>query len=230
VFSKETIMAADDQASECAKPARNVRITFITILILIVFQLPLGRYLAPGNSFAAQIGAEVVFGALTLILVLHVLFVEGRPISSVGLVRPTWKTAAFGVAGALAMVAGIALIYIVVFPALGLSANEPAMSAVKSMPFWFRVLLIVRAAVFEEIYYRGFMIERLAELTHLRWIGALISLVAFTFAHLSGWGWAHLLVAGFGGAVLTGLYLLRRELVANMMAHFLTDAVGFLFG
>jgi uncharacterized protein len=230
VFSKEAIMPTTDQQLECVKPRRNVRTTFITILILIVFQLPLGRYLASGNPLAAQIGAEAILWVLTLILVLYVLFVEARPISSVGLVRPTWKTMLFGVAGAFAMVSGTALIYIVVFPALGLSANEPAMSSVRSMPFWFRVLLIVRAAVFEEIYYRGFMIERLAELTHLRWIGALISLLAFTFAHLSGWGWAHLLVAGFGGAVLTGLYLLRRDLVANMIAHFLTDAIGFLFG
>jgi hypothetical protein len=43
----------------------------------------------------------------------------------------------FGVAGALATIAGMALIHIVVFPAHGLSANEPAMNAVKSVLFWF---------------------------------------------------------------------------------------------
>jgi hypothetical protein len=37
-------------------------------------------------------------------------------------------------------------------------------------------------------------------------------------------------VAGFGGAILTGLYLLRRDLGSNMIAHFLTDGVGFLLG
>jgi uncharacterized protein len=223
-------MPVQGQASEGARPPRNSRITLVTIVILVVFQLPLGRYLVPGNTLAAQVWAEAIFWVLTLMLVLYVLFVERRPISSVGLVRPTWKTLVFGVAGALAMVAGMALIYIVVFPALGLSASEPTMSAVKAMPFWFRVLLILRAATFEEIYYRGFMIERVAEITRLRWLGALISVVAFTFAHLSGWGWAHLLVAGFGGVVLTGLYLLRRDLASNMIAHFLTDAIGFLFG
>jgi membrane protease YdiL (CAAX protease family) len=88
----------------------------------------------------------------------------------------------------------------------------------------------LRAAVFEEIYYRGFMIERLAEITRLRWLAALISLTSFTFAHVSGWGWAHLMVAAFGGAILTGLYLLRRDLASNMVAHFLTDGVGFLLG
>jgi len=74
------------------------------------------------------------------------------------------------------------------------------------------------------------MIERLAELTRLRWLAALISLTAFTLAHLSYWGWSHLIIAGFGGAVLTGLYLLRRDLTSNMIAHFVTDGVGFLVG
>lgn len=224
-------MQADRSVSERVEGARPSHIKlFSTILILIVFQLPLGGYLAPGNTLGAQIGREAVFWALTFILVCYVLFIEGRPLSSVGLIRPAWKTVMLGVGGALAMVAGMALIYMVIFPALGLPANEPATVAVKSMPPWFRVLLILRAAVFEEIYYRGFMIERLTELTRLRWLAALISLTAFTLAHLSGWGWAHLMVAAFGGAVLTGLYLVRRDLASNMIAHLLTDGVGFLLG
>jgi membrane protease YdiL (CAAX protease family) len=203
---------------------------FGTISILVIFQSPLGRYLAPGNTFGAQVGGEGVFWGVTLLLVSYILYIEKRPLSSIGLIRPTWKSFAFGIAGAFAMVAGMAFIYMTLFPMLGLSANEPTMVAVKAMPLWFRVLLILRAAVFEEIYYRGFMIERLAEITRLRWLAALISLTAFTFAHLSGWGWAHLMVAAFGGAILTGLYLLRRDLASNMVAHFLTDGVGFLLG
>ena len=203
---------------------------FGTISILIIFQLPLGRYLARGNTLGAQIGQEAVFWILTFVLVCYVRVIEARPLSSVGLVRPTWKSFTFGVAAAFAMVAGMAFIYMVLFPILGVSTSEPTMVAVKAMPLWFRVLLILRAAVFEETFYRGFMIERLADITRLRWLAALISLTAFTFAHLSGWGWAHLMVAAFGGAILTGLYLLRRDLASNMTAHFLTDGVGFLLG
>jgi membrane protease YdiL (CAAX protease family) len=201
---------------------------FGTILTLIIYQLPLGGYLVRGDSLGAQIGREAVFWALTFILLYYVRFIEHRPLSSVGLIRPTWKTVLFGVAGAFAMVAGMALIYMVIFPALGWSTNESAMVAVKSMPVWFRILLILRGAIFEEIYYRGFMIERLAEITRLRGVAALISLIAFTFAHLSSWGWNHLAVAAFGGAVLTVLYLIRRDLASTMIAHFLTDGVGFL--
>jgi membrane protease YdiL (CAAX protease family) len=38
------------------------------------------------------------------------------------------------------------------------------------------------------------------------------------------WGWGHLLIAGFGGLTLTLLYVWRRNLWANIIAHFIVDA------
>ena len=35
------------------------------------------------------------------------------------------------------MVGGMAFIYMVIFPALGLSANEPGTAAIIALPFWF---------------------------------------------------------------------------------------------
>lgn len=198
------------------------------LLIMIVFSLPVAGWLCPGKTFAAQLGREGIYWLYALAVIGFVRIVEKRPVSSIGLSRPTWKTAVLGIVGAVAMVAGMAAIYLVVFPALGFSANEPATAAIQAMPFWFRVLLILRAAVLEETFYRGFMIERLTELTGLRWLAALVSLGDFTLAHLSGWGAAHLMIAGFGGLVLTVLYVVRKDLSCNMLAHFLTDAVGFL--
>lgn len=200
------------------------------ITLMVVLALPLSGRLVHGESLTAEVGRELVFWALTVVLVAYVLLVERRPISSIGLVTPNWKTVLFGALGALLMVGGMALIYLVLFPALGLSPNEPGTALIKALPFWFRVLIIVRAAVFEEIYFRGFMIERLTEIVRSRWCAAAISLAVFTLAHLGYWGWAHLMIAAFGGIVLTGLYLWRRDLAANMIAHLLTDAVGFLLG
>ncbi|HZQ22289.1 MAG TPA: CPBP family intramembrane glutamic endopeptidase [Terriglobales bacterium] len=200
------------------------------LLIMVVLALPFVGLLCPGHSFAAQVGREGIYWLCTLALIGFIPMAEGRPFSSIGLLRPTWKTGVVGIVGAAAMVAGMATIYIVIFPILGVSANESMTASIKSMPLWFRTLLMLRAAVFEEVFYRGFMIERLTELTRLRWLAALLSLGAFTLAHVNGWGWAHLLIAGFGGIVLTTIYLIRKDLACNMLAHFLTDAVAFLLG
>jgi uncharacterized protein len=128
----------------------------------------------------------------------------------------------------LVAIAAMACIYLVLFPMLHLSENAAAMASIAHLAPWLNALIIARAAVFEEVFYRGFTIERITELTHLRWLAAVVSLATFTYAHLSYWGWSHLIVAGFGGLVLTGLYLWRRDLASNMIAHFLTDGIGFL--
>ena len=181
------------------------------------------------TAFGAQLGREGVFWISTIVLIAFVIQVERRPLRSIGLQSFRWISILIGVGGAAIMVAGMAVIYLAVFPALSLSDTGQT-TAILSTPLWFRIALITRAAIFEEIFFRGFMIERIGEMMGSKWIAAGLSLAAFTFAHLGGWGWAHLIVAGFGGLVLTGLYLWRRDLLTNMIAHFLTDAIGFLVG
>jgi len=197
---------------------------------MILLQLPLANWLSPGAGLAAQCGREAMYWAFTACLLAYVLVIERRRLSSVGWRRPEWKTVGFGLAAAAVMVLGMAAIYLVVFPAIGSSSSEAALTAVRALPNWFLLMLTLRAAVFEELFYRGFMIERLTEMTGRRWLASIVSCLAFTLAHLSYWGWGHLLVAGFGGVVLTGLYLLRRDLGCNMLAHAVCDSIGLLAG
>ena len=86
----------------------------------------------------------------------------------------------------------------------------------------------MRAAVVEEINYRGYAIERIEELTSSKSLAVLISVVVFTFAHFAFWGGTHLIVVGFSAVILALLYLWRRDLICNMVAHLLTDLIGFL--
>ena len=120
------------------------------------------------------------------------------------------------------------MIYNIVFPLLHLRMNVGEMQTLMATPFWYRFFLVTRAAVAEETLFRGYPIERLDELTGRRWPAAVISWAAFTIAHLGTWGWTQLIVAGFGGILLTGLYLWRGNLWANIIAHWIADGAGFL--
>jgi membrane protease YdiL (CAAX protease family) len=201
-----------------------------SLALMVLMLLPLPGWIFPGAGLTAQALREAVLWVLTAVLVVYVLQVERRPLASIGLKKPTWKTWTFGVVGGLVMVAAMATIYLAVFPALGVSSTESAMQAVMATPFWLRLIVVVRAAVFEELLFRGFMIERLAEITGSRALAAILAAVVFTLAHLSFWGWIHIPIAACGALVLTLLYLWRRDLVCNMTAHFVTDGIGFLLG
>jgi len=85
---------------------------------------------------------------------------------------------------------------------------------------------VVRAGVSEEVLFRGYPIERLLSLTGSRGVAALLPLALFALAHVGSWGWAHLIVAAFGGAMLTWLYFWKRNLWVNIVAHIVVDGVA----
>ena len=99
------------------------------------------------------------------------------------------------------------------------------MNPFDKLPLWLITLIVIRAGVVEELFYRGYAIERLQALGLGRFASAAIPLVIFSVAHWTG-GWANIVIALALGAILAGFYLWRRDLVANMIGHGLVDFVG----
>jgi membrane protease YdiL (CAAX protease family) len=181
-----------------------------------------------GREIGPNYSREVLWWALTLGLYGYVLVVEGRALSSIGFHRPRLLDIVLAVVTAVLLVAGFVPIELLVFPLLHLHINMHVYDMLKHSPFRYRVLLVTRAAVAEETIFRGYSIERLEEWSGSRWLAGAVTWAAFTYMHLSSWGVAQLIVAGYGGLLLTILYLWRRNLWANMLAHWLADAAGFL--
>jgi membrane protease YdiL (CAAX protease family) len=179
---------------------------------------------APGMS----ITREAVWWGIALVLLLYARFVEHRPLASIGLRRPTIKTFTIGVAAALLLFAIVIVVYALLFPLFGLSMNQQATEGITHHPLWFQIALALRGAVVEEILYRGYPIARIAEVTGSKWFAAAISIVAFTAAHLRYWGGAQLLIVAPAALVFALMFLWRRDLVSNMVAHFLVDVAGFV--
>ena len=196
------------------------------LLWLAVVLLPIGTW--SRHLFGPLWGGEVLWWGLLVAIYAYVVFVERRPLSSIGFRRPRWPDILLGLVTGFLMVAGIVFIYNVIFPLLHLKMNVGEMNSLLNTPFWYRFLLVTRAAVAEETLFRGYPIERIGEWSGSRILGGVITWIAFTYAHLGGWGWAQLIVAGFGGLLLTVLFLWRRNLWANILAHWLTDGAGFL--
>jgi membrane protease YdiL (CAAX protease family) len=130
-----------------------------------------------------------------------------------------------GSAFAAAIIAGLAVLYLLVLPALHLGEDQ-AVGALTAAPAWWLAISVVRAGVSEEVLFRGYPIERLLSLTGSRGAAALPPLALFALAHVGSWGWAHLLVAAFGGAMLTWLYFWKRNLWVNIVAHIVVDGVA----
>src|SRR5262249_29339348 len=207
--------------------ARRRITTLIGLLLwLAAALLPIGTW---GRWLFGEFwGAGVVWWGLFVAMCAYVLIVEHRPLSSIGFMPPGWLHIRLGVITGVLMGAGIVFIGRVIFPMLHVKINTGKMNPILDKPFWDRFLVVTTAAVVEETFFRGYPIERIGEWSGSRILGGVITWIAFTYAHLGGWGWAHLIVAGFAALLLTILFLWRGNLWANMLAHWLTDAAGFL--
>lgn len=209
--------------------SRQVQIYVGLALALVVSNLGLSKLTQQIPALGPLWGREAFWWGLFAVVVLYVLFAESKKLSSIAIRRITWKTFVFGLLGGVVLSAGIPAIIFVVLPALHMQMDfNAAAKQLLNTPFWYRVALVTRAAVVEETLFRGYGIERITELTGNKWLAALVSWIAFTVAHISYWSAAGLLVAGFGGLVLTALYVWRRDLPTNIVAHWLADAGGFL--
>jgi membrane protease YdiL (CAAX protease family) len=208
--------------------SRRIVVLIGLTIALIVPVLGPTRFLPTVSGYDPLYVREWLWWALLVLVLLYVLIVERRPLSSVGFKPPTWKTFVFGAAAGVLASLGVGLILAFVFPILHLKMNMAMLGKLLETPLWFRVLLVTRAAFMEETLFRGYGFERLNEYAASRWAAAIVTWAAFTFAHLTGWGWPELVVAGWGGLVLTALYMWRRDLLCNITAHWVADAIGFL--
>jgi len=175
----------------------------------------------PPTSFPAAAWRESLNWVCAIALLLIIRFGEHLPFRSVGIGRASIKSSlAWG--GIIAVVCAVLAFGIV---ALTHYNGGSSGAAFAKLPLWLITLIVLRAGVLEELFYRGYAIERLEALGLNRFWASIIPLLIFGVAHWTG-GWANIVIALVLGAVLTLFYLRRRDLVANIFGHFLVDFIS----
>lgn len=213
-----------------------------------------GRFRLDGHQLSAVVGLIVVFGwnyipigrshsltsahddLLTIVAEWMVVIVLGviafalqkRKGADFGLQRFGWGEL-FGML--VALIAAYVIVgfvsRFVTMPAWSTSPRE--MLQLASLPFLLKLGLVLTAAFCEEFMYRGFAIEELAGLTGSAWLAGLISWLGFSFAHAGLYGLSTALaIPATLGALLTILYLWRRNLPVCMLMHGILDGVSIL--
>lgn len=210
--------------NESAPASRLSRATWLGLFLSLFGMLLIRQavsYFLPTPTFTAAIWKELLIWLSAAILLALVRRGEGMPLQSIGIgTSRLWKSILWGfVIAMMCALAGGVLVYLTGY------GHGPASTAFDKLPLWLITLIVIRAGVVEELFYRGYAIERLQTLGLSRWASAAIPLVIFAVGHWTG-GWANILIAFVLGAILAGFYLWRRDLVANMIGHFLVDFVS----
>ncbi len=106
----------------------------------------------------------------------------------------------------------------------GLRLGSADAAKFDQLPVWVMVLVVLRAGILEEFFYRGYAIDRLHRLTGSRPFAIAVPLLLFALFHYRQ-GWAGIIIAFTTGAVLTAVYLYKRNLWIGIIAHFLVDFI-----
>ena len=212
-----------------AQPPRRllpaiVGLTIALIIPSLLVLAPFGKLPLGGNQSLAAIVNEAVIWTLTFAVLAIVLFWERRPLTSIGLGRPSWPAIRFGffVVFGLIVLAGLAAGAVMM---AGLEIPSGPAEMVLALPLPLKIFIGLSAGFTEEVLFRGYAIERMTELTRSRWLGAILPIVIFGAVHAPFWGAGHAIVAGMSGLWLTLVYLWRRNLWTNITAHMLLDGL-----
>ncbi len=193
---------------------------FIALFGLLIVRSIAARY-NPGSAFSMALEREGLMWACVVALLLIVRKGEHQSWSSIGIGTSSVKRSLLW-GGIITVILGV--VGGIVATLLHFNGGEMGQSLSK-LPLWLLLLVVLRAGVAEEIFYRGYAIERLQWFGMNRYVAGAIPCVIFGLGHITN-GWANVVLALALGAVLTAFYLWRRDLVANMIGHFMIDLLS----
>jgi membrane protease YdiL (CAAX protease family) len=169
-------------------------------------------------------GAIWLFGAVVVGIA---LFGEPRTLASIGLRRLTISTPLWGIAAAVALIGFGGVASFVTYNILRAPNHTPAqIEALVRGSLIYALFLSLRGGMIEEVFFRGLAIEQLTVVTGRRWLGALIATLFFVAIHTVHFDLRQLIPIATVSFGLAGLYLWRRNLWINIIAHTLIDAVA----
>ena len=205
------------------KPQTSAR-TWAAVIFCLFVILPIRLFInriSPQPTVFGDALREALLLACAAGLLLFIRYVEKLPFTSIGIGTSVWwKSLLWAlVTAAACFVAAGAIIHATKFE------GGPHAHDFDKLPLWLVTLIVFRAGFVEELFYRGYAIERLQSLGWPRAAAALVPLVIFAGMHYTG-GPVNVLMAFTLGAILTLFYLWRQDLVANIIAHFLVDFIG----
>jgi membrane protease YdiL (CAAX protease family) len=193
---------------------------FVSLFAMVVIR-QVFVFFVPEITLASAVLKEALIWTSAVVLLVIIRHGEHLPLRSTGLgTARWWKSILWGFVIAIvstAVVGGLA--YLTGY------GHGPGSAAFEKLPLWLITLIVFRAGVVEELFYRGYAIERLRMIGLGRFWSVTIPLVIFSLGHWSG-GAANILIALAAGLILTGFYLWRRDLVANMIGHGSVDFVA----
>jgi membrane protease YdiL (CAAX protease family) len=201
----------------------------IGLVVILASEFILRDVFLPEHARDIHIGMAIMgeWLVLLLLIIFWVPKMEGNSFETIGFRRFQWKYLWIAILTYfILMIVWFGSSFVLKAVGLeGLSSLQPMIKEY-SLPILFSLFLT--GTFLEEIFYRGYIIERLTWLTGKSWLAGLISWLAFTSVHLKFFGLGPTLEVGILSAALVILYLKTRNIWPCILVHGINDVFAFL--
>lgn len=199
------------------------------LVIVFAVEFILRDFLLPENPNNMSIGLALVgeWVALIFLVFLWIPRVERKNMASIGFGKLQRRHVVWGV-----------IVYVVVLVASSISGfilQSVGLASLRSLQpqiegYGFATLfgLFLTGTVLEEVFYRGYLIERMTALTRHRWVAAFASWILFMLVHLKFFGLGPTIDTSVISAALVLLYLKEKSVYPCIIVHGINDVLAFL--
>jgi membrane protease YdiL (CAAX protease family) len=201
----------------------------IGLIIVLASEFILRDVFLPRQASDIHVGIALVGEWLVLLVLLGFWIprVEGKNLRSIGWTRLKKRHLWLGVLAYL-LVMGATVLSGFALQSIGLKAIRSLQPMIKEYHPLTLIGLFLTGTFLEEIFYRGYLIERLISLTRKRWLAATASWLAFTLVHLKFFGLGPTIDVSILSAAFVLLYLKERSIWPCVVLHGINDVFGFL--
>ncbi len=199
------------------------------ITLLLAFEFALRDLFLPPQPSDLHIGIALIAEWLLLaaLVLIWIPRVEGKRLDSVGMGHRRWRYLWLGALVYLIVLAAMMLSGFVL-ESVGLSSIRSLQPVIKGYGLATLLGLLVTGTFLEEVFYRGYLMERLILLTGKVWVAAVSSWLAFTFVHLRFFGLGPTLDIGVLSAALVLLYVKERSIWPCVVVHGINNILAYI--
>jgi len=224
-FTKESSQNGnnpDTKLSEKWVYAVGLTIVFGVEFILRDFFLP-----ENANNISIDLALIGEWVALSFLVFLWVPKVEKKNMASIGLGKFKRRHLGWGVLDYILVLVASSISGFVL-QSVGLSSLRSLQPLLKGYDFATLFGLFLTGTFLEEVFYRGYLIERMTILTRHRWVAAFMSWLLFTIVHLKFFGLGPTIDVSVISGALVLLYMKEKSIWPCIVVHGINDALAFL--
>lgn len=185
--------------------------------------------LLPKQATDFEVGGVLIIEwvVLAVLIAVWVLRVERLPLTSIGWGSFKWRYMGLGLLAYLLTTIAL-MISGFILPAIGLESIRALQPILKSFAGPILFGLFLTGTLLEEIFYRGYLIERLTVILQHRGLAAFVSWLAFTLVHLKFFGAGPTIDIGILSATLVLLYLKEKSIWPCVVLHGINNLLAYL--